>query len=209
MVADAQLTSSQVAHRAGTPSSDPAAILQAGYAWAKAHPDEATHMFDLVQGMSGRPEPEQRAIADEVQRTMASTNHAAVSVLRGATSPVLQEQVARALVNAGVAHSEAGQIVEALARYAEVVTRFEASALPALQEQVALALVDSSIVYGYAKLDDEAIAACDEVIRRYGDTSNPTLQKIVGMARQLRDNFQDFRTDPRSESGVDAPVPAA
>ena len=92
----------------------------------------------------------------------------------------LQEQVARALSNKGVALGELKRHEEAIACYTLVEQRYKDASESALQQQVARALFNKSLVLGELKRHEEAIACCTLLEQRYKDAPEPAIQKQVG-----------------------------
>ncbi|TAK23069.1 MAG: tetratricopeptide repeat protein, partial [Chloroflexota bacterium] len=113
-------------------------------------------------GQQGHPEEALAAYA-EVVRRFGDRPEAAIA-----------EQVAKALVNAGITHGQQGHPEEALAAYAEVVRRFGDRPEAAIAEQVATALVARMVVLEDVSLtgqvedltrEMEAIAQANSAIR--------------------------------------------
>ena len=101
----------------------------------------------------------------------------------GSDVPALQEGVARALVNKGVAKRQLGDSAAAIAVYDEVIERFGGSDVPDLLVEVARALVNKGVAKRQLGDSAAAIAVYDEVIERFGGSDMPALQE--GVARAL------------------------
>lgn len=99
-----------------------------------------------------------------------------------ADEPVLREQVAKALVNKGIAHSNLNQNEDVIPLCDEVVKRFGEAVEPALRELVARALFNKGIAQSKLKRNDEEMAAYDEVLKRFGEADEPALRESVGKA---------------------------
>ena len=96
--------------------------------------------------------------------------------------PAVQEWVAKALVNKGVAFRELQRPDDALAACNDVVSRFGTSNAPALQEQVAIALFDMGGDLFLISRFEDSLAASDEIVRRFGASDKPALQVMTVMA---------------------------
>jgi tetratricopeptide (TPR) repeat protein len=94
----------------------------------------------------------------------------------------LQEGVARALVNKGVALSQLNRHEEALSVYDEVIHLFGNSSEVSLQEKVAIALVNKGFALEQLDRSEETISLYDEVSRLFGDSSEVSLQEQVARA---------------------------
>ena len=91
-------------------------------------------------------------------------------------------EMAKALVNKGVALRYAEKLEEAIAVYDEVVKRFGDAEETALLEQVAGALFNKGVALGKAEKPEEAIAVYDEVVRRFGNSKETALLEQVAKA---------------------------
>ena len=96
--------------------------------------------------------------------------------------PAIQEWVAKALVNKGVALHTLQRPDDAVAACDEVMDRFGTSEMPILQEAVARALVNKGFAFNALQRQDDALAAFDEVVRRFGTSETPDLQESVAQA---------------------------
>ena len=94
----------------------------------------------------------------------------------------VDERVAKALVNKGVALAELNRSEEAVALYDEVLRRFGESSELALRERVARALVNKGVRLGKLNRGEEEIAVYDEVLHRFGEASEHPLRQQVAMA---------------------------
>ncbi|MBU1184017.1 MAG: tetratricopeptide repeat protein [Proteobacteria bacterium] len=100
----------------------------------------------------------------------------------GEDEPQARSEIARALVNKGVALGSLGRGEDAIAVYDEVISRFgDAEELP-LREQVARALMNKGVALESLGRGEDEIAVYDEVIRRFGDAEELPLRERVARA---------------------------
>ncbi len=97
-------------------------------------------------------------------------------------APTMQERVARALFNKGVALRQLGRYEEAIAIYDESIARFGASEAPTLQEHVARALNNKGVALGQLGRADDALIVFDDLISRFGVSGTPALEEQVARA---------------------------
>ena len=94
----------------------------------------------------------------------------------------LQEHVARALVNEGIALGELEQLENVVEVSDELIKRFGQSDEFALQEQVARALVSKGAALGGLEQLENVIEISDELIERFGESDDLVLQEHVARA---------------------------
>ena len=97
-------------------------------------------------------------------------------------TPVLQENVAKALVNKSHAFNASQRPDDAVAACDEVVRRFGTSEAPALQKTFAIALIHKGLALDALQRPDDAVAAYNEVVRRFGTSRAPGLVEVVAVA---------------------------
>jgi len=150
-------------------------------------PEDRTALAKEAEAVSNKPE-DQRTFEDwfglalsayfKADQETAITFFAQAASATDAT-PV---QVARALVNKGVALGELKQLDEALKAFDAVETRFGAATETALREQVARALVNKGVALRKLNRVDEAIAVYDAVETRFGAATETALREQVAKA---------------------------
>jgi tetratricopeptide (TPR) repeat protein len=101
---------------------------------------------------------------------------------KGAPEPLLQEAVARALINKGVILGKLGKVQAEGQVYDEVLDRFKAQTSPALLQATAFALFNKGANLGKQGKIEEELAIYDEVRRRFGPCQDPGLQEQVAFA---------------------------
>jgi len=106
-----------------------------------------------------------------------------------------QEQVAKALVNKGLALGEDGRTAEELAAYEAVENRFGRSEVSALGEWVAKALVNKGVVLSEDGRTAEALVAYKAVEDRFGKSEDP--EQRVWVATALVNKGVALRKDGR------------
>ena len=109
---------------------------------------------------------------------------------------ILRGQVAKALVNKGVALGMLGRMKETIEVCDEVLKRYQETQEVELQEQVALALVNKGVALGSSDRTEEAIAVYTEVIKRF--EGEMLLQGQVIRAKELRKSLRKSdKSDPK------------
>ena len=103
-------------------------------------------------------------------------------LLRNAEERQLFVQIAKALVNKGIALGELKRPEEEIAAYDEVVKRFGEAEETDLLAQVARALRCRGIALGEQGKPEEELSAYDEVMRRFGEAEEPALREHVAKA---------------------------
>lgn len=98
------------------------------------------------------------------------------------TETVLQEQVAKALVNKGITLGQLTRAEEEICVYDEVMHRFGNSTETVLQAQMSKALVNKGFTLGQLNRPEEEIQAYDEVVQRFGNNTETVLQERVAKA---------------------------
>jgi len=106
---------------------------------------------------------------------------------------VLREQVAKALVNKGVALGTLGRLEEVIEICDEVVTWLQEAEELELKDQLAGALVNKGVALGSLDRQKEATAVYDEVICRFKGEAE--LRHQVDRARQLSADLQKPKKD--------------
>ncbi len=94
-------------------------------------------------------------------------------------TPILHEQVARALVNKGYNLGTLNRSDEAISVYDEVVKRFGDATELLLREGAARALFNKGARLGALNRSDEAISVYDEIVKRFGEAPELTLREQV------------------------------
>ncbi len=90
--------------------------------------------------------------------------------------------IAKALVNQGIAFEQGKQTDKALASFEEVTKRFGTSLAPELQEPVARALINQGNNYEICKQTDKAQECYAEVLKHFRRSSAPALQEHIASA---------------------------
>ena len=94
----------------------------------------------------------------------------------------IREQVAKALVNKGLALEGFDQLDNAIETYNEVIAKFGESDEFGLREAVARAFTSKAITLSKSEQFENAIEVCDELIKRFDDSDEPILQEAVAQA---------------------------
>ena len=115
--------------------------------------------------------------------------------------PELRVQVARALVNKGVALGSLDRNEAAVETYDELLRRFGESDDPELRVQVASALFNKGVALASLDRNEAAVEAYDEVRRRFGK-SDPELRVRVALA--LFNKGVALASLDRNEAAVEA-----
>ena len=102
--------------------------------------------------------------------------------LGSATDSVLQEMVAKALINKGAALSRLDRVEDALAAFEEVLTCFGSATDSVLQEMVAKALINKGAALSRLDRVEDALAAFEEVLTCFGSATDSVLQEMVAKA---------------------------
>jgi tetratricopeptide (TPR) repeat protein len=111
-----------------------------------------------------------------------------------AQEPALREQVARALVNKGVALGRMDDHAAAVAIFDDLLARFADAREPALREQVARALVYKADTLGRMGDNAAAIAILERLILFADDDTPPMLESLYAEARiRLADMLVEFQ----------------
>ena len=92
------------------------------------------------------------------------------------------EEVARGLVNKGLALGELNRSEEAIAVYDEIFERFGGSDQLELLKQVARALFNKGVALGELNRSEEAIAVYDKIFERFGGSDQSHLMEEVACA---------------------------
>ena len=111
-----------------------------------------------------------------------------VNRFREAEELVLREQVAKALVNKGVALGTLGRLEEVIEICDEIATWLQEAGELELQEQVARALVNKGVALGSLDRLKEATDVYNEVISRF--EGEAALRHQVDRALQLSADMQ-------------------
>ena len=125
----------------------------------------------IATGDSERPDENTLAGCEEMERRFGDSE-----------APAVQEWVAKALVNKGIALGRLNRAQEALSVWDEVERRFSTSNSPAVVEQVVRALVNKTNVLRELNRHQDATAACDEVMHRFRASPTPALRKLATTA---------------------------
>ena len=152
----------------------------------------------VAQGQSGEPEAaigvERRAMCrpsklvanGEPGQAAIATFDEVVERFGDSDVPAVQELVANALLNRGVAQGKGGEPEAAIATFDEVVERFGDSDVPAVQEQVANALHDKGMIQLDRRRTKEALRTCDELEPRIAAMTGNKRRHFEWRARWLR-----------------------
>ena len=125
----------------------------------------------IATGGSERFDEDTLAACEEMERRFGDS-----------ADPAVQEWVAKARNNKGLALHRLNRHPGALAAWDDVVRHYGGSETPALQEMVGIALFAKGITFKALQQPDNALAAFDEVLRRFETTETPALQVNVGNA---------------------------
>ncbi len=123
-----------------------------------------------------------RAIAIEDPAQSFESFSAVADRFLNSVDPVLQNKVARALVNKGNTLGRLSRGEEAIAVYDDVVSRFGAADEAALRGHVVRALVNKGFWLGELGRSGEEIAVYDDVIGRFGIASGVVFQEELAQA---------------------------
>jgi hypothetical protein len=104
------------------------------------------------------------------------------SCFKDSTEPVVQSQVAKAMVTKGYAHRQMKQPDKEIKVCDEVIRRFGKSTEPSILAEVARAMVNKGCAHRLMNRPDEEIKVCDEVIRRFGKSTEPSILAEVARA---------------------------
>ena len=105
-------------------------------------------------------------------------------------APEFKVQVAKALLNEGVAHGQRGEYEAALAACDDLVARYGASDAPELQVEVAKALLNKGVMHGQRDESEAALAAYDDLVERFGTSDAREIQIQVAKALLLKGDQQ-------------------
>lgn len=101
----------------------------------------------------------------------------------GDVSPrIASSSRAREIFESGYSLAENGRLQEAVARWEELVHRFEQSGSPGDRDQVSLALVNTGKALTRLGRAEEALAIWDDVERRFGGNRGPAIPQAVAHA---------------------------
>ena len=129
----------------------------------------------IARGDSERSDEDTLAGCEEMERRFGDSE-----------APAVQEWVAKALVNKGIALGRLNRAQEALSVWDEVEHRFSASNSSAVVEQVARALVNKAVALRELERHRDAAAACDEVVHRFRASPTPALRELAAMALLIK-----------------------
>ena len=148
------------------------AKMPAGLRPVKPTVREAKEIFETKITMrdSERSDEERLAGCEEMERRFGDSE-----------DPAVQEWVAKALVDKGVALVRLARAQEALSVWDEVERRFSASNSPVVDEQVVWALVNKAIALRELSRYRDMATACDEVMHRCGANPTPALREQAGI----------------------------
>ena len=97
-------------------------------------------------------------------------------------TPELQEQVAKALFNKGIALKQLEGPEQALKVYDQLIQHFENNSTPAIQAQVAKALLNKGVTLGRLEDPEQELKIYDQLIQRFASSEAPELQEPVANA---------------------------
>ena len=97
-------------------------------------------------------------------------------------APDLQLEVAKALVNKGIAHGKRGETEAELSAYDAVVERLGDSGAPDIQVGIATALVNKGFAHGRRGETEAELSAYAAVVGRFGASDRADLQRRVAAA---------------------------
>jgi tetratricopeptide (TPR) repeat protein len=106
-------------------------------------------------------------------------NGAATFFDKAAKSTTDQVEIARTMVNKGVALRMLGRPEESIAIYNELIARFGGASEGGLREQVVKAMFNKGVTLGMLEKPKEAIAIYDELIRLFGTASEAGIREEV------------------------------
>jgi tetratricopeptide (TPR) repeat protein len=105
-----------------------------------------------------------------------------ISQFGDSREPVVEGQVARALINKGAALGQLGEIVQSIAYLDEVEDRYGEKPQLTLQEQVAMAFFNKGVIFGQHGKPMQALACYEKVITRYQQSFDLILREKVAKA---------------------------
>ena len=138
------------------------------------HPEAAAArvLFDKVVALgNGERADDALAACDELVSRFAASD-----------SPLVLDQIAKALVTKGVLLAQTNRQEEALVSWDEVVHRFGESHIPTLLEAAAKALGNKGIALSELNRIEEALVTYDEVIHRFGESRTLAVLEAVAAA---------------------------
>ena len=133
----------------------------------------ARELFErkIATGDSERSDEDTLAGCEEMERRFGDSE-----------DPAVQEWVAKARSNKGLALHRLNRHLEALAAWDDVVRHYGGSETPALQAVVGMTLFAKGITFKALQQPDDALAAFDEVLRRFETIETSALRINVGNA---------------------------
>ena len=151
------------------------------------------------------------AVAPELQDMLAKATAGRQSCLKrlrkagpadaGELPPALRDEV-RDKVKEGRRHGDAGESLEAIALFDEVLAAHAASTHPELRRQCARALVHKTFCLVALERFDEVIAAADAMDARYGADASTEMQEQVALSLQYKSTALDRLGRPDEEMRV-------
>ena len=138
------------------------------------HPEAAAAraLFDKVVALgNGERADDALAACDELVSRFAASD-----------SPLVLDQIAKALVTKGGLLAQTNRQEEALVSWDEVVHRFGESHIPTLLEAAAKALGNKGIALSELNRIEEALVTYDEVIHRFGESRTLAVLEAVAAA---------------------------
>jgi len=151
------------------------------------------------------------AVAPELQDMLAKAAAGRQSCLKrlrkagpadaGELPPALRDEV-RDKVKEGRRHGDAGESLEAIALFDEVLAAHAASTHPELRRQCARALVHKTFCLVALERFDEVIAAADAMDARYGADASTEMQEQVALSLQYKSTALDRLGRPDEEMRV-------
>ena len=117
----------------------------------------------------------------------------------GSDNEEIQERVATALLNKGVAHGQRGESEAEFAAYEDLVVRFGGSDNEEIQERVATALLNKGVAHGQRGESEAEFAAYENLVLRYGGSDNAEIQELVATALFNKGLTHDQRGESEAE----------
>ena len=96
--------------------------------------------------------------------------------------PLVQEQVAKAIVNKGVTLGQLNHLEDEVKAYDELIQRAGTSDIPELQEQVANALFNKGVTLGQLDRIEDEITVYEELIQHFNKSDMIEVQEQIALA---------------------------
>jgi len=123
-----------------------------------------------------------KGLCQSEPKTQIACYQAMVDRFAKSTAPAVNEEIAKAMINLGVAFGENNQLDKEIHTYQALIERYRNDNSSALRELVAKAMFHLGYVYEQSMQIDQKIHTYQMLIKHYGDDGSPTLRASVNNA---------------------------